>query len=75
MKNLRSTVNRCERDGNLVFFLHPPLDDATLRELWEVSDEWLSLPGRRERGFTFGSWDDDYVQHCPIRSAWRRLLR
>jgi len=37
-----------------------------LAELKAVSDEWLQLPGRRERGFTVGSFEPDYLRSTPV---------
>jgi phosphatidylglycerol lysyltransferase len=37
-----------------------------LNEVEEVSEEWLSLPGRRERGFTLGSFDRGYLRETPL---------
>jgi phosphatidylglycerol lysyltransferase len=66
MKSLRGAVNRFEREGNTIEMLDPPLPDSVLIELRAVSDEWLSLEGRRERGFTLGQWDDDYIRQCRV---------
>lgn len=32
----------------------------------EISREWLSLPGRRERGFTLGKFERSYVKETPL---------
>jgi len=31
-----------------------------------VSDQWLQIPGRRERGFTLGQFDRDYLRSKPV---------
>lgn len=69
MKSLRSAVNRFDREGNEIIMLDPPIPDDVLAELRSVSDEWLSLEGRRERGFTLGQWDDDYIRQCRVIAA------
>lgn len=69
MKSLRSTVNRFVRDGFQVTMTSPPLPDTLLARLRDVSDEWLSLEGRRERGFTLGHWDDAYLRDSPIMAV------
>lgn len=66
MKSLRSTDNRFVRDGFRATVTPPPLPDTLLARLREVSDEWLTLEGRRERAFTLGQWDDAYIRHCPV---------
>jgi phosphatidylglycerol lysyltransferase len=48
---------RCERGP------HP---EALLDEVEEVSREWLTLPGRRERAFALGRFDRGYLAQCPL---------
>ena len=66
MKPFRAVVNRLAREGYTICHHDPPLPNALLAELREVSDAWLTLPGRRERGFTLGQWDDAYVRRSPV---------
>ncbi len=66
MKSLRSTVNKFVRDGFQATVTPPPLPDTLLARLRDVSDEWLTLGGRRERAFTLGHWDDAYLRACPV---------
>ena len=66
MHSLRSTLNRGTREGRRVDFVEPPLPDALLAELREISDEWLTLGGRRERTFTLGQFEPGYVQASPV---------
>lgn len=69
MKEFRNTVNRLARLGIEVVRYEPPLGPDILRELKEISDEWLQTPGRRERRFTLGRFDPDYVGAMPIYAA------
>ncbi len=69
MKDLRNNVNKMEKAGIRITTFEPPLDQETLRRLKEVSDEWLSIPGRRERGFTLGSFDPAYVASTSVFAA------
>ncbi|MEW5919109.1 MAG: phosphatidylglycerol lysyltransferase domain-containing protein [Gemmatimonadota bacterium] len=69
MKHLRATVNRFEREGYRTIWDEPPLSDDTLARLREVSDEWLTFAGRRERGFTLGQFDEDYLRDTPVMSV------
>jgi phosphatidylglycerol lysyltransferase len=69
MKPLRGALNRIQRAGNTICFHAPPLPDDLLAQLREVSSEWLRLPGRRERGFTLGQWDDAYIRRSPVFTA------
>ena len=43
-----------------------PHPEDRLDEAQEVSDEWLSLPGRRERAFTLGRFDRCYLAQRPL---------
>lgn len=62
MKSLRSAHNKQLRDGLTVDVVEPPLDKMVLSELREVSDSWLTIEGRRERTFTLGQFDDNYLR-------------
>ena len=44
----------------------PPHPLALLNEVEEISQEWLSLPGRRERSFTLGSFERSYLGKTPL---------
>ena len=76
-KEVRNIISRLERGGVTWSRHEPPLDADLLHELKGVSDEWLSLKGRRERQFTLGLWADDYVRATPVvfaRDAHGRML-
>lgn len=65
-KSLRSVVRRLEAAGVHPLWHDPPIPDAVLDELRAVSDEWLRIPGRRERQFTLGRFNPDYVRSTPV---------
>ena len=65
MKSLRSTLKRVERVGS-TFEVLPTVDDATLRELHEVSDAWLATGGHRERTFSVGRFDAATIRSTEI---------
>lgn len=64
-KSLRNMVNRMNREGFHIEFYDTPIADEILTKVKEVSDSWLSH-GRRERTFTLGRFDEDYVRHTPL---------
>jgi len=66
MKHLRATVNQFDRNDYRAVWHDAPLDDATLERVREVSDEWLTIDGRRERSFTLGQYSDAYIRSTPI---------
>jgi phosphatidylglycerol lysyltransferase len=64
--NLRTAVNRAEREG-LVFELVPPAEvPALLPQLRAVSDEWLDKQRSSEKGFSVGRFEEDYVRRGPV---------
>ena len=64
--SFRRIGNRGRTLGLRVTSHEPPHGAALLDEVEEISREWLSLPGRRERGFTLGRFDRDYVRKTPL---------
>ncbi len=65
-KTFKSTVKKLDRDGYVVVKSSAPHSDDELNELQAVSDEWLSLPGRRERGFSLGKFDKSELRNDTI---------
>ncbi|MEZ5361421.1 MAG: phosphatidylglycerol lysyltransferase domain-containing protein [Bryobacterales bacterium] len=66
---LRSKVNQFTREGIRFERHEPPLSALLLAQAKEVSDSWLSLPGRRERTFSLGLFDPEYVRGTPLYAA------
>ena len=64
--NLRSGVNRGEREG--LSFEVLPTDGVAplLPELRAVSDAWLAEQRGREKSFSVGRFDDDYLSRVPV---------
>ncbi|MFT3719990.1 bifunctional lysylphosphatidylglycerol flippase/synthetase MprF [Pseudorhodoferax sp.] len=64
--DLRSGVNRGEREG-LQFEVLAPADVAPLLpQLRAVSDAWLRRQQAREKGFSVGRFDEAYLQRLPL---------
>ncbi|WP_018239297.1 bifunctional lysylphosphatidylglycerol flippase/synthetase MprF [Ensifer sp. BR816] len=64
--NLRQQVSRGQRDG-LEFSLVEPADvPAILPELAKISDAWLAHHSAREKGFSLGAFDPDYLAEQPV---------
>lgn len=70
MKEFRNTVNRLDRLGYRVERIDPPLADPLLTDLKRISDQWLGIPGHRERTFTLGRFERWYVQATPVYVAF-----
>lgn len=63
-KDLRIAKNKVE-NGELDFqVIYPPFSQDFVEELKEVSDEWLGR--RKERGFSVGWFDEEYLNRTPI---------
>lgn len=69
--DLRSAINRAERE-RLVFEVLPPGQDAAaLAPLRAVSDAWLREQRTREKGFSVGRFDEAYLRQLPIAVVLR----
>ncbi len=66
LQELRYLVRRFLREPHRFEVLAPPLPDGMVEELADFSDEWLSLPGRREHGFTQGQFARASVRSTPV---------
>jgi phosphatidylglycerol lysyltransferase len=65
-RELRSKVRQLEAMGIHTREFQPPVPDGIIAQLKAVSDQWLRIPGRRERGFTLGQFDPDYLRSEPV---------
>jgi phosphatidylglycerol lysyltransferase len=65
-RRLRSKVNELDKIGMRTEWIEVPIPDRVLREAHEVSEDWLRIPGRRERKFTLGWFDQDYLRQTPL---------
>ncbi len=61
-KTLRNAVTRLEREGVSTQIVYPPHSPALMRELREVSDEWLAEQKGAEKQFSLGWHDEEYLQ-------------
>lgn len=68
-KKLRHTTNQLENQGIRFVYYPAPLSEEILAKAREVSNLWLQIPGRRERSFTLGFFDPDYVRGTPLFAA------
>jgi len=64
--NLRTGVNRAEREGLVFEVLPADRVHEVLAELKDVSDAWLAEQEVREKGFSLGAFDGDYLQRLPV---------
>lgn len=69
MRAFRSEIRKLEKLGVEVRHHEPPVSDKAIAEAREVSDEWLTISGRRERQFTLGYFDHEYLRDTPMVTA------
>ena len=65
-KGIRSGVNRLNKLGYRTEVLQPPHTPELLRELRQVSDEWLTSMHGSEKRFSLGWFDEDYLNSTPV---------
>lgn len=65
-KTFKSVVKKFDKEGYTLTRQVPPHSEALLDEVEEVSRQWLTLPGRRERGFSLGKFDRAELQKNNI---------
>ena len=65
-KRIRTSVNKMKRLGYCAEVLEPPYAAGLLRELREVSDEWLTERKTSEMRFSVGWFEEDYLNSGRI---------
>jgi phosphatidylglycerol lysyltransferase len=66
VKQLRHALHKAGQSGIRLVEHTPPLPDHILDRIKEVSDEWLRIPGRRERQFTVGYFEPEYLRTTTL---------
>ena len=64
-KELRQFLSRGEREREILEVVNPPILDDLIRKLRGISDSWLIEKDIKEKGFSLGFFDEDYVKNCP----------
>ncbi|MDT1062175.1 bifunctional lysylphosphatidylglycerol flippase/synthetase MprF [Paracoccus sp. CPCC 101403] len=65
-KRLRTTYARAGRDGLTLDLSAPPHDPALIAQLRGISDEWLSAKKSREKGYSIGRFDPEWLEHWTL---------
>ncbi|MFK4058619.1 phosphatidylglycerol lysyltransferase domain-containing protein [Brevundimonas sp. NPDC046655] len=68
-QNLRTAVNRAEREGATFEVLAPGAVRPLEAELRAVSDAWLNHHNGSEKAFSLGRFDIDYLDRSPVAVA------
>lgn len=70
-KALRASHNRVVREGGRFAILTPEEVPARLDELQAVSDQWLATKRTREKRFSIGAFEREYLRRLPIAVVMR----
>ena len=65
-KGLRYTCHKLEKQGCVFSVIPPEKISSILPELKEVSDSWLERKNVKEKKFSLGFFDENYLQYFPI---------
>ncbi len=65
-RDLRSVMNRMERDGMTFRVVEAASVPALLPQLRAVSDDWLAHKSVSEKGYSVGYFDDSYLSRQPV---------
>ena len=65
-RKLKKNHNKFERKSYRFEKFESPVPDNILEQMRLVSDGWLQLPGRRERTFSLGQFEQKYVRGTPV---------
>jgi lysylphosphatidylglycerol synthetase-like protein (DUF2156 family) len=63
---LRSSINKLKKAGYQAQVHKGPLPKELVQQLREVSDSWLGSKHGAEKGFSMGTFDDQYVAEGPV---------
>lgn len=64
MKSLKTSRNKVIKEGYTFEIIKPPFSKELMQTLRNISDEWLD--NRKEKGFSVGFFDEDYLSRAPI---------
>ncbi len=70
LRNLRQSHAKGKREGLSFEVVAPECVPALLPRLKEVSDTWLQSKQGKEKGFSVGSFEPDYLSLSPAALVW-----
>lgn len=65
-QNLRSAINKYQREGYVFDIVKADQVEAILPQLKTISDEWLNEKNAKEKRFSLGFFNEEYLKHCDI---------
>ena len=66
MHPIRNAISKAKRLGYNYQVYLPPITDGIIQKLKQVSDEWLSIPGKSETRFSQGIFLPELIKNNPI---------
>ena len=74
-RRLRQSHHRALRDGLRFSLIEPPANAELIGSLKQISDAWLKAKNAREKAFSLGRFDPDYLRRFPLALVyWNRKL-
>lgn len=70
-RKMRAAHHKALNEGPAFAITTPPHDPAFLAELKAISDAWMGDKVGREKGFSVGRFNPDYLQNFPIAAVRR----
>lgn len=65
-ENQRKTRNRFSKNGYVFRILEQDELVSRMPELRRISDQWLATKNAREKAFSLGFFDEDYIRNTPV---------
>lgn len=65
-QNFRSAINKYEREGFTFEIIHADQVESILPNLRKISDQWLNEKNAKEKRFSLGFFNEEYLKHCEI---------
>lgn len=65
-QNFRSAINKYQREGFTFEIVYASQVDAILPNLKRISDAWLTEKNAKEKRFSLGFFNEEYLRHCEL---------
>lgn len=65
-QNFRSAINKYQREGFSFEIVYAHQVEAILPNLKRISDEWLKEKNAKEKRFSLGFFNEEYLKHCEL---------
>ncbi len=65
-QNFRSAINKYQREGFSFEIIYSADVQAIIPSLKRISDAWLNDKNAKEKRFSMGFFDEEYLRHCEL---------